>query len=506
MSYQHTVPLLAVEANEDDEIAHDNNDTGVHDNNNIPASWLTLPNKVQLTLLALCRFVTAMSQTSVLSYLYYFLGSLDTSQSPGDLARRAGYLASAFASCMFLTGWFWGRMADSIGRKKVVLTGLTATAVACLVFGFSESYSGLIVARCLAGLMDGNIAVLRTMITETVADKKYHSRAFIIPPLGFNLGAVIGPLLGGMLANPTSETSPASKLFGPGTFWGGKDGVAWMLRWKYALPNVVSAVLIAIVVAMCFFFLEETLETQKRETDAGPSIRKWLKSFFPSKYQAVPSSDTGLETTSLLHSHSPSPSPPPKAPTLHKIWTRNVKLTVLSSALLPLHMATFLHLWAVFLSAPRSTTAPHLPIKFTGGLGLSPATIGLVLSLFGMFGIAVQVIAYPPIAQHLGILTVYRWSLAIFPLAYLLIPYLTLLPPGALMWTGVAAVMVLMVPARTFSLPSSVILITRAAPSSVVLGRVHGVAASLASLSKAAGPAVAGSLFAVGMKAGVVGV
>jgi MFS family permease len=161
---QHT-PLLSVEANEDDDI---------------PASWLTLPNKTQLILLALCRFVVAMSQTSVLSYLYYFLSSLDTSQSPGDLARRAGYLASAFASCMFLTGWFWGRMADSFGRKKVVMTGLTATAVACLVFGFSESYSGLIVARCLAGLMDGNIAVLRTMITETVADKKCVFEAFLL--------------------------------------------------------------------------------------------------------------------------------------------------------------------------------------------------------------------------------------------------------------------------------------------------------------------------------------
>lgn len=74
------------------------------------------------------------------------------------------------------------------------------------------------------------------------------------------------------------------------------------------------------------------------------------------------------------------------------------------------------------------------------------------------------------------------------------------------MWVGMAAVMVLMVMARTFSLPSSVILVTRAAPSSAVLGRVHGVAASLASLSKAVGPAGAGALFAVGMRAGVVGV
>lgn len=137
-----------------------------------PASWLTLPNKRQLALLALCRFVEPVSQTSVLSYLYYFLHSLDPSLPSAALSRRAGYLASAFATCMFLTGWFWGRVADKIGRKKVVLLGLTATSIASVVFGFSESYGGLVVARCLAGLMDGNIAILRTMITETVVDKK----------------------------------------------------------------------------------------------------------------------------------------------------------------------------------------------------------------------------------------------------------------------------------------------------------------------------------------------
>lgn len=138
----------------------------------IPASWLTLPKKRQLFLLALSRVVEPASQTSTLSYLYYFLRSLDPSLPPAAISRQAGYLASAFAICMFLTGWFWGRVADRIGRKKVLLIGLISTSVANIVFGFSESYRGLVIARCFAGLMDANIAILRTMITETVVDKK----------------------------------------------------------------------------------------------------------------------------------------------------------------------------------------------------------------------------------------------------------------------------------------------------------------------------------------------
>lgn len=76
-------------------------------------------------------------------------------------------------------------------------------------------------------------------------------------PLTFNLGAVIGPILGGFLADPTSGGSPASNFFGPGTFLGGENGVEWMRRWKYALPNVVSAILLFAVTVICFLFLEE---------------------------------------------------------------------------------------------------------------------------------------------------------------------------------------------------------------------------------------------------------
>lgn len=50
------------------------------------------------------------------------------------------------------------------------------------------------------------------------------------------------------------------------------------------------------------------------------------------------------------------------------------------------------------------------------------------------------------------------------------------------------------------------ILLTNSAPSSLVLGRIHGLAVSQASLSKAIGPAVAGVLFGMGLKAGAVGI
>jgi hypothetical protein len=73
----------------------------------------------------------------------------------------------------------------------------------------------------------------------------------------FNVGVIIGPSLGGFLAEPVTSFPG---IFGPGSFLGGKDGVWWMRHWPYALPNLVSAVFILSAWAGIFFGLEEVCE------------------------------------------------------------------------------------------------------------------------------------------------------------------------------------------------------------------------------------------------------
>ena len=70
----------------------------------------------------------------------------------------------------------------------------------------------------------------------------------------FNVGIVIGPILGGVLADPL-KSYPG--VFGPDSFLGGKDGVWWMRMWPYALPNVLSALVIFSAALAVFLGLEE---------------------------------------------------------------------------------------------------------------------------------------------------------------------------------------------------------------------------------------------------------
>lgn len=70
----------------------------------------------------------------------------------------------------------------------------------------------------------------------------------------FNIGVIIGPILGGSLADPVNSFP---SLFGPGSALGGQDGVWWMQRWPYALPNVLSAIFIFMSVIAVFLGLDE---------------------------------------------------------------------------------------------------------------------------------------------------------------------------------------------------------------------------------------------------------
>lgn len=70
----------------------------------------------------------------------------------------------------------------------------------------------------------------------------------------FNIGVIIGPILGGSLADPVNSFP---WLFGPGSTLGGEDGIWWMQRWPYALPNVFSAIFIFTSLLAVFFGLDE---------------------------------------------------------------------------------------------------------------------------------------------------------------------------------------------------------------------------------------------------------
>lgn len=163
-----------------------------------PVSWRSLPRKDQLLILTLSRLSEPLTQTSLGSYIFYQLQSFNPNLPDSTISSQAGVIHAAFPAAQFLTAILWGRFADSEhgGRKRVIWIGLLGTMFSMIGFGFSHSFPVAVFFRCLGGVLNGNIGVMRTMISEIIKEKKYQSRAFIILPMTFNIGVIIGPILG----------------------------------------------------------------------------------------------------------------------------------------------------------------------------------------------------------------------------------------------------------------------------------------------------------------------
>lgn len=504
-------------------------------------TWRSLPRKDQLAILTLARLSEPLTQTSLQAYMFYQLKSFDPSLPDSTISSQAGMLQGAFTATQFVTAIAWGRVADSewAGRKKVILIGLLGTAISALGFGFSKSFAIAVVFRCLGGALNGNVGVMRTMIAEIIKEKKYQSRAFLLLPMTFNIGVIIGPILGGILADPAGSYP---KLFGPGSVFGGKDGVGWMMEWPYALPNLVSAVFLFCSSMAIIFGLKETHEALQDKPDFGIRLRKWItRRIFQRRshedYIAIPTDErpsTPDAPTDIEMANTPVTPTTPSFDTtakrtkkqklpLRRIWTRNVILTFISHGLLSMHIGTLNNLWFIFLSTPRfnpahpsppTHTRNHFPVHFTGGLGLPPARIGMALAILGFIGISLQLLVYPRVSTRLGTIRSFRASLLLFPVAYAVIPFLAMIPStvapphpasGPLVWIGITGVLLIVVTGRTFALPSGTILVNNCCPHPSVLGTIHGIGQSVSSGARTLGPVVGGWVFGQGLRLGVVG-
>ena len=209
-----------------------------------------------------------------------------------------------------------------------------------------------------------------------------------------------------------------------------------------------------------------------------------------------------------------------------RLWTRNVIFTLLTGALYDFHLGAFTNIWSLFLSTPRYTneviepaiTEPpvqrrDLPLLFTGGLGMPASTVGVATSFLGIIGMALQIFLYPPIQARLGTIRSFRWFLPLFPVAYFVAPYLSIVPSstappepaaGFSIWTGIIFVLLLQVTARTFTLPASIILLNNCSPHPSVLGTIHGLGQSVSAGFRTVGPVVGGWWYGYGLDIGMV--
>ncbi|CAB4927495.1 unannotated protein [freshwater metagenome] len=119
----------------------------------------------------------------------------DLDATQGELVWAVDSYILAFASLLFT----WGVLGDRIGRKKVLLIGLSVFGVASAICAFSDSAGMLIGFRAVMGV--GGAAVLPTTLAIITVVFPPHERGKAIGAWAGAVGAAValGPVLGGLL-------------------------------------------------------------------------------------------------------------------------------------------------------------------------------------------------------------------------------------------------------------------------------------------------------------------
>jgi len=318
-------------------------------------------------------------------------------------------------------------------------------------------------------------------------------------PFVWSLGTIIGPMIGGLFADP-HDSWP--KLFPSGSLFA---------RFPYLLPNLICAGLLAVSILLGYFLLDET------HPDKQPRVLLPDDTYLSENTPLLETSDALKRPAVDLRDENYGSVreriiPIPPAPKVDDdmvptIWTKRIMAIIISLSIFTYHSMTFDHLLPIFLEDPRShasTTAYSGSLFFAGGLGLSLHTVGLIMAVQGLIALFTQAVVFPLAASYFGIYQLFILVTVFHPAVYLSVPPLALIPAEStfLLHTAIYAMLVLRNLLGILLYPLLLILLKDATPSSNVLGKVNGLAASAGAACRMVAPPVAGMLYAMGKKSG----
>jgi MFS family permease len=212
----------------------------------------TAPRKGPLLVIFLTVFIDLLGFGMVIPllpiYAKDFAAQLGLEEGNVRVGVVIGLLMSSFSFMQFLFAPAWGRLSDRIGRRPVLMIGLSSSAAFYLLFGVAtvlKSLPLLFVSRIGAGIAGATISTAHAYIAD-VTSKENRARGMALIGAAFGLGFTFGPLFG-FLAVPSGEGDP-----GPG-------------------PGYAAAGLSTIALALAYFKLPESL----REGSRAPR-RAWF--------------------------------------------------------------------------------------------------------------------------------------------------------------------------------------------------------------------------------------
>ncbi|KAF8551949.1 MFS general substrate transporter [Imleria badia] len=413
--------------------------------------------KAQLGALIAVRIVDPIAYQQIFPYINQLLADMRIAE-PERVGFYSGLVESAYSLAQVFSVYQWGKISDVVGRRPVVFTGLIGIAATTTAFGLSTTFAGIVASRFFGGLVAGNVAVIHSILAE-ITDDTNQDLAVPIYSLSWPVGCVIGPLIGGTLANAATRY--------PQYF-------AWQVFEKhpYLPPCIVSAACALIGAGLGYALIKETLPSKRKDVHSGTQA---------SQMETDPDEAEPASVMELL-----------SIPAIRALTISGFALSFLSLA--------FDVVFTLFCYTPVGA----------GGLGLDPSTIGNVFASAGTLAVFLRFFAMPYILRRFDYAKTYNVCMYIWPVAFGLLPFLNVFacayPPSSsdavsvsgssvvIIWTGLLTLLAL---SKIGAIPHSLsmLLIKRHAPSQSSLGRSNGLVQFAMCVGRALGPIAVSTLF-----------
>ncbi|XP_074310751.1 protein ZINC INDUCED FACILITATOR-LIKE 1-like [Silene latifolia] len=395
----------------------------------------------------------ALPISSLFPFLYFMVRDFHIAKEEADVGYYAGFVGCSFMLGRALTSVLWGMIADRYGRKPVIIFGTASLVVFNTLFGLSTNFWMAITTRFLLGSFNGLLGPVKAYISE-ICREEHQATGMSVITTAWGIGLVIGPALGGLLAQP-AEKYPG--IFSEDSLFG---------RFPYFLPCLITSIFAALVTVGAFW-LPESLHkhkpTQSSEYDS-----------YEAEEAAIWTSDDKLTKAEF----DESTFLPRKS--LYKNWP--LMSSIIVYCVFSLHDMAYTEVFSLWAVSPRNL----------GGLSYSTQDVGTILSITGVGMLIFQLFLYPQIDKIFGQVMIVRLC------GMLSIPLLQCYPFIALL-SGLSLAVVLNSASvvkniiSTCIITSSFILQNRAVDQDQ-RGAANGISMTTMSLFKAVGPACGGAL------------
>ncbi|KAF9959832.1 hypothetical protein BGZ65_000019 [Modicella reniformis] len=449
-------------------------------------------------------------------------------ENEDELGFYCGLIASSFFFAQFCTSIFWGYMSDRYGRRPIILLGLCSTAITSTLFGLSKNLTWAILTRSLCGFMNANVGVAKSMLGE-LSDHTNQSQVFSIFGFAWGIGVIVGPALGGYLANP-AKTFP--DIFGNWDFF---------IRYPYFLPCFVAALVPVVGFVIGYFFLEETKGRKKnvRDGENQEDSNPWPNSAQDDHLEGTDTAYGSGQRLNELYQTSQPPIPEDAERQL-LVTPSNIRnrqgqghpsqygsmttqspgsqntpdqsnrklprlsiMTVVAYAIMALHSISFEEVYNLYALTPL----------ISHGLGWTSIQLSNSLALMGFVQLFTQFVVYPELGRRFSAVWLFRISQLVYACVYIIFPIIRDFAVDeddmevggqtSRVWYLILAALLVKNTSGVFAFTSVMVMITNASPSHL-LGTANGIGQMSASFMRAFGPAMGGISWAWSLSNGLI--